>query len=281
MDTILGRVNLVQIREDYLRGIQRLKDALYACYAGLNGLTPEEYESHHHFVEIDPLTPAKLTHGSVVPVAKAWLTNKFVLELIDGTNSFLERCYTACLLIGYHGRHFDKAEAQVVDGLTQKFHRDGLPRKLAILNDKFSVSSSWNGHIISLNDARACLVHRLGRVSEADTNGKGALVVRLWTSRIVAVHPDGREEIISGPRRVVAEWKTQLRSETIEKAFPLGGTIEFDLDDIFGCVLTWFVWSDSLVQSIGEHAKSKGAEINVLPQQQLKFGVELEGPEGT
>lgn len=272
-------VNLVQMREAHLANLQRLKDVLFACHAGLAGLNGEDYANHHHIFEIDPLTSAKLNSEQASSCARSWLTKTFVQDVIDLTNSFVERCYESCLWLDAHGKPRQETLEQSIAAAVKRFHREGLPNKLEILKARFQITTEFSDYLISLNDARACFVHRLGKVTQTDVNNGDVLRVQLWAARIIAVDGSGNEEVVTPPYYVRHDVKTFMRNESVDKVFQVGEMIEFDLSDVYACVFTWFVFSEAMIVSIGQFGISRGIQPIVRRRPDLQIGFELEAPE--
>jgi len=112
-------------------------------------------------------------------------------------------------------------------GEAQKFHRLGLPDKLNHLNEEHGIEldNALSRHMLSINAARNCLVHRDGVVGERDSVD-GRLVVSWRRVKWVITDEDGERDLVSG---VVYEKESSLGMKFLDekRSFKLGDRITF------------------------------------------------------
>ena len=136
----------------------------------------------------------------------------------------------------------------------KKFHREGLPKKIRILRQKYSVSSPLEEHVISLNTVRNCLAHRGGMVRADDLNTEKQLVAKFRELQFIVMSPDKTETVpINGPVVVEGGHSVGIRTNEFEKHFELGEKIDFSPKEHLRTVFTFYVLAVDLYKAISEN----------------------------
>jgi hypothetical protein len=165
--------------------------------------------------------------------------------------AFLEECRTIAALYRLHGNctGADWNKATIED--KKKFHELGLPAKIERLRKEFGVASKFEDHVLSLNRARNCLVHRLGIVSPKDVSAKGVLVVTWHALNLVAIDTATKRETVLGePTRLESESTIAARFGPYRREFQVGNRISFTRDEHKHTMLTFYMFALKIVQAL-------------------------------
>ncbi len=256
------RINTGALQGQYLIQLQRLLDVLTLTFAGTETVTVEAYLNHKRFQNFYPADKHRFDFSNAKVETENWLIRSFLKDAIELTNTFLEECRAICALYRLHalapatGEDFNR----IFDEERKRFNRLGLPDKLKELSGEFEVSSPLESHILSINRARNCLVHRLGIVTDRDIDDTGELVITWRTTQFSATNPDGSQRIIlDKPGMLVQEgWTIKVSILDQKKSFKLGDTIKLTYDELYNSVMTFFVFATSIVKSIEEYSAKLG-----------------------
>ena len=183
-------------------------------------------------VEFSPsayMTDTQLSRLTRIPVAVAeaqrWYLCTAFRDAIELLNVFLDQGRLLCALFPSAAQGKIKADDynRIVGKEARQFHRLGLPDKLKKLRQDFGVASELEGHVLSINTVRNCLVHRLGIVADQDVDANGELVLLWRTSDLVAQNPDGTQElsIMDAPGTLIVPGWTVIHRVIDKKAMPL------------------------------------------------------------
>ena len=192
-----------------------------------------------------------------------------VRDAVELTNDFLQDCWKACSIMSLSVK---KARGKDLNELfgpkTKKFHSMGLPNKIKKLREDFGVFSELDSHVLGINTARACLVHRSGFVNTRDADTNGQLVIRWRTIRLSAQSPDEKSEVLLDRKDILikAGWKVSGITVDEEKAFKLGDRIELSYKEMSNVLFTLMIFADTLVDSVRTYAKRNGINIPELDQ---------------
>jgi hypothetical protein len=111
----------------------------------------------------------------------------------------------------------------------EAFHRIGLGRKLETLAKDFGLAPAEDltGDLLSLNMARNCLVHRLGRVAKVDCNDADTLRVSWLGMEMRVAGADTSQKIESLPAVMEAGAALQVVAVRKVRTFAIGEQLEF------------------------------------------------------
>lgn len=155
-----------------------------------------------------------------------WIVSCGLRELIETFNVFLDGIFYASLIVAISKG--DISNERAVE-FYQKFTYVGTGKKFEVLEDRFNVRYKYSDYVCTVNMARNCLTHRLGRVAPKDCNDNDKLLIK-WLGFEIYFESKSGETIkpelpIRKPFRV--EGGVSLMSKFAEKslAFNVGSTI--------------------------------------------------------
>jgi len=160
-----------------------------------------------------------------------WIIANGLREVVENFAVFLDAIFRVCQMIAVRKQNFEPSVAEKLDN---EFRYSGLARKLASLADRFNVAVRYPHYIISINQARNCLTHRLGRVGTEDCNGGQALEVKWLGMNIEVEFESGKVVPLNDIRGVVLPEPGTVRLRFVErqKVVPLGSVLKFEMYDL-------------------------------------------------
>jgi hypothetical protein len=163
------------------------------------------------------------------------------------------------------GRHSGADWNRTLINDKKKFHRMEFPDKIDHLREHFGVASKFEHHVLSLNRARKCLVHRLGIVSAEDVvDATGRLVVTWHSLKFVIVDTaTNHETILDAPMQVETESTFQAKIGPRRREFAIGERIKLDRDEHAHTVFTFYVFALEIMRAVEKLQPSE----NVSPKQ--------------
>jgi hypothetical protein len=260
-------VNLLAMQGQFNAAIQRLLDAYAAAAAALPLVDDATYSSFApSFVSISPAQNMRLTRDGAVAEAEQWQLRAVIRDAIELTNLFLDQCrlVSALFEVIHDGKLRGEDYNRIVNNESKQFHRRGFPDKLKRMREAFGISVELEPHVISINKARNCLVHRMGIVCEQDVDSNNELVVLWRTFEIQAESPDGSEDfVIDSPGMVLQEgWKVSSRITDKRKIFKLGERFQFSYREITDTIFSLIVFSSMMVQAVEQYGRSVGIAMS-------------------
>jgi hypothetical protein len=184
---------------------------------------------------------------------RTWAISNGFRDAVEGASSFIEsahRILAIWKLAGSDGRAVQRADFQREwDGTA--FHRLGLPDKLARLKNVYAVAMNVDleRHLLSINNARNCLVHRRGIVGRRDLNFEGQMVVE-WRKLCLILRNDGGERELVFDQRIEQASELCLRFKDDQKRFSLGERIEFTTQEFADVTWGIFAFGSNLVDLV-------------------------------
>jgi len=234
-------LNFESSRGHFLQAIQHHLDVFNVLHAGVKKVSASESEPSG-FNNFSPAHNAKLSHDEAKAQAMSWLNTCFLRDSIEATDQFIGRCLSFCFAISVAKK--GKATAAELDEMVrlapQRHHKLHFPAKLKVLDELYAVKPQFSEHVLSLNKVRTCLVHRLGRVTNLDTNQNDVLVAKWVSSKMVL------RGLQTGTELVLTEPGQGLQEESIlemhvvehEKTFEIGTSIVLEPYDIYSTIFT-------------------------------------------
>jgi hypothetical protein len=156
----------------------------------------------------------------------------------------------------------------VVDG-ARDFHRFGLPIKLRHFIDKHGVALASNmvAHVISINTARNCLVHRAGIVTNEDVTTGGVLKVT-WRAADFFIETESGDKPLVVNQVVEEGGMLSIRFFDTEKIFQFGERIRFTAAEFSEMCWTSILFAIHVGEKMTELGIARGALQNPeLPAQ--------------
>lgn len=199
-----------------------------------------------------------------------WILGFGLREIVEATEEFLEEARVVCAALSFGSSPVAKDifEAGVSregkDGRT--FRQANFPDKMALLRRRFGVTSPVEADMLSVNRARACLVHRRGIVTPVDCNEGNALTVR-WRRLEFLLRDSKGERPIREPMTTPAEEAAEvlMRVAAAEHTFQVGAVVTFTLQDFSDLCHATGTFAYEILGSVGDY----GARMGVKRQEAI------------
>lgn len=256
-------IDLSALQGVSLRRLQRLMDILRFIRAAASSLEADDGNLPLEFYSLNPAVNAALSPNEARSESESWATLHCLRDAIDVAGQFLEESRRCCALYRLSTIAAPRlSDIGELDREGRKFHSLGLPKKIEHVQARYGVASEYSGHVVSLNAARNCLVHRLGVVSEADVDEDGTLSV-LWADiRVEAASPDSRSVVVvEEPREFDAGWSLQLVIEPTTRIYRIGDHIHFTYRELLGALFSHQLFINTLTLSVQQYAESLGFQF--------------------
>jgi len=145
----------------------------------------ETYNSSIHAVTFGFQYAQNKSFTEKVEKAQWYTSKKFLEESIGLLHHYMERLYSTIYAIKNRISHQDEQHfISVLEQAKIKFGKKDFPTKIKEFKIHHSNTIDFEDHVTSLNKARNCFVHRLGVVSNLDTNNNNNLTVKWRAFRI-------------------------------------------------------------------------------------------------
>ena len=244
-------VNLPALLGQLQVALQRLSDLVAVGLAGAAKVEENDYREPTSFASLEIASDHRMTLDMARDEFQTWCLKNSFTEAIDLVGVFLEECRTIAAVYrlpgSCSGGEFNKAFVHD----KKKFHEQGFPAKIEHLRKQFGVLSKFEEHVLSLNRARNCLVHRLGTVSAKDADASGRLTVTWHSLNLIVVdNTTQRETVLSAPTAIESESTLTARIGPHRRQFAIGDKIQFNQDEHKHTVLTFYVFALEIVQSL-------------------------------
>jgi hypothetical protein len=254
-------LNFTALQANFRRALQHQLDIIKVLQIGCDNVTAEQVANEPAFGSFVPANGAQLEHEAARIAAHDWLLRGFVRDAIEATCLFLDECLHVCQLIVFAAKgKVNKTELDQLlrDGQTVN-HGLPFPKKLSTMADDFGVSTQFDPHLLSLNRARNCLVHRLGRVGRRDADDDGLMRVQLHRVEFLVIGSETGTVLILEPGLTVPE-PSSLAVRFIDhtRTFAVGDLIRFDSRELYDTTITLFRYGEELARSIEEFARASG-----------------------
>jgi hypothetical protein len=162
-----------------------------------------------------------------------WVIANGLREVIERYAAFLDSIHYACLVMACNKQKLESANAQRFD---RSFRFKGIEDKLCELERRFGIKPKHPDYIVSINQARNCLTHRLGQVGPEDCQDGKALKVKwigmdhqiqLESGKIISLNKKGSESIV-----LPEPGTLQLKFVERLKSFQLGTFMRFEMAEL-------------------------------------------------
>jgi hypothetical protein len=125
------------------------------------------------------------------------------------------------------------------------------------------VVTRFNSHVLSLNRARTCVVHRLATVSPLDIDDSGALKIEFQRVQFVARGQDsGTRVVLDRPGLVIPEQSMlELHFVDVALVFALGERVDLQAQGLYDIIITLWRFGVAAVQAVEGYGRSLGIEF--------------------
>ena len=231
-------IDFDKVAEVGLKGVRR---AAVFMGLGLNAAHDPAFKSYQlssiqnvqtkMHMELIPSNVNDDTLGHFKTEFGAWIIANGLREVTERYAVFLDGIHQVCQFIACSKQRLEPTAAEKRDST---FRRKGIEYKLQKLDLRFGVKPRYPDFVVSINKARNCLTHRLGKVGFEDCNQGQALEVK-WTGM------DFQIELESGKILSANEFfgvvlpepgTAQLKFIERCKSFPIGTLIRFEMHDL-------------------------------------------------
>jgi hypothetical protein len=268
-DSMRIHIDLEALQGGFFRRLPHQLDVIKILQIGCEQVTEGQVSERAEFGSFIPANGAQLSHEVARSEAKDWLLNGFLRDAIEGGGLFLDECLQICDAIMVAAKGTAKAADihRVLHVLPKANHKLHFPQKLEKLERMFGVVTRFNAHVLSLNKARTCVVHRLGTVSPLDVDGTGVLRIRFHCARFIARGVDtGQELLLDRPGLVTAEDSVvEVHFVDSERRFREGERVRLQAGELYDTIITLWRFGAELVQAIEAYAKQMGIEFPAVP----------------
>lgn len=267
--TLQVSLNFAALWSNYFVKLQHLLDGVSVLEAGASVVTEDEVSENRSFISFSPASKSRLPFPQAKEIANDWLLRAFLRDSIEITGLFLDECLSVCALIRLaakgkvHGSEVNHALAD----LPRRHHKLHFPEKLSLLERDFGVRSPVTSHVLSLNRARTCVVHRLGVVSPLDLTEENELVVTWRTTQLVAREIESGKELVLNRSGLLIENDSMVNVKFIEleKRFALGEQIRLTPFEVYSCIVTLWAFGTSTAEAIERLAHSLKLDHSSTP----------------
>lgn len=245
------KVNLPAVLRQMQVQLQRLSDLVTIGLAGALKVAKTDYDVAPEFMSLQIASNERMPFEAARDDFQAWCLKNSFKEAIDLVSAFLEECRTVATLFRLAGRCSGADWNRGLVTEKQKFHDFGFPRKIEHLRKQFGVASKLEAHVLSLNRARNCLVHRLGVVSEKDVDASGKLVMTWHSLSLIIVDNATKvETAVTQPTLIESESTLQARIGPHQREFAVGERIQLSHHEHSSTILTYYVFALEIVQAL-------------------------------
>jgi hypothetical protein len=194
-----------------------------------------------------------------------WILSNGFRDVIESVSGVLEEAHQVLSVwqlrsmeqsgTRIYGSHWNT----IVNAGGKKFHRLGLPEKLTHFNSEHNLllDQIILDHVLSINKARNCLVHRDGIVAQLDLNSSRELQVT-WRKLYYFVQDSDGERPLQIGARLEEGAKIGIRTIDTSKSFLTGDRIVFLVEEFAEICWSLFVFGEELISKLNTLGVQKG-----------------------
>jgi hypothetical protein len=264
-DPLHIHLDLSALQAVFFRRLQRQLDVTKVLQVGCEQVTAEQIARHEEFGRFIPANGAQLEHQDAKVEAQDWLLRGFLRDAIEGAGLFLDECLQVCEIMPLVAKGTAQAGElhRLFHVLPSANHRLHFPQKLEKLGQQFGIVTRFNGHVLSLNKARTCVVHRLGLVSSRDVDEAGILKIRFQHARFVARGQETGQELLIDRAGIVTTEDSMLELQFVdsERCFLEGEQVRLQAHELYDTIITLWRFGATLAQAIEAYGKGLGIEF--------------------
>ena len=238
------QVNLKEIAQQFMTGLQRHFDMLAFNLAARESAEEEAYNKHAGATRIMPAAPAHQNFEQMQAYARDLLVRQVVGDAMNLAVTVLNNAHFFLALVkATQAEPQVSAEAQkAAQELQQSFIPAPLDEKFNRLEKDFGIMCELEDTIVSLGFALQSLMQQNGVVQPAQVDGNGELVLELKAVKLMNRDSDSEQP------------KGKLVDQ--QKVFKEGDTIHLEDVDLQLILVTLASFADSLFKSVSLYAKS-------------------------
>jgi hypothetical protein len=162
-----------------------------------------------------------------------WVIANGLREVIERYAAFLDSVHHACLVMACNKQKLKPADPEKLD---RSFRFKGIEDKLCELERRFGIKPKHPDYIVSINQARNCLTHRLGQVGLEDCKGGKALEIK-WVGMDLQIQLESGKIISLNKKEsehIVLREPGSLQMKFVErlKSFPFRSFVTFQMPEL-------------------------------------------------
>ena len=140
-----------------------------------------------------------------------------------------------------------------------KFNKLGFPDKLGHLKEAHSIifDEILGSHVLSINKARNCFVHRGGIVTPKDLTSENSLSITYRRLAMSVQNKDGISDLRIG-QILEKDSVVVVKNQDEEMKFNLGNRIELNTVEFSGIIWCLFLFGKGLVQKMENYGAQNG-----------------------
>jgi hypothetical protein len=278
LDSWQSRFDFGAVGGAFFPRLHRLHLVVQFLDTGASIVSPEQLEQSVPFISLGITAEPQPRHEVLRSGVREWLVRSFLRDAIEITGLFLDECLQACAIIDLLKRvSVDGAEVNTIfNDLPARFHRFPFPKKITRLREQFGIQPNWSDHVLSLNRARACLVHRLGTVSEHDIDDKNELVIVFRALRAtVREIESGKEQVVDRSGfKVEAESEVKVDFYDHVRRFSLGEQMQLTPLELHSTIVTLTHFGMSCLDQMRDRMRGITGDDRTV----IDFGFSLHEP---
>lgn len=229
-----------KLLEVALKGVRR---ASIFMGLGVNAALDEQFKSfqlsHISNIQLVPSNVPDETFRHFKEEFRIWIEAAGLRELSETFATYLDALHRACLVVQTVQA---KAPIAEIEEKQTTFAAEGLPNKLNILRQRFSVEPKHSRYIVSIARARNCLAHRRGIVGVEDLREDKELQV-MWLGMDLFVEtPTGEKHYLNETPKegILLPDGGTVTMQFVERkrAFSLGAKLTLSTRDL--AEICWF-----------------------------------------
>lgn len=244
------QINLAEVVNRYLEGLQRVHDVINYVLAGERLLNEQEYENFSRNSRVMPSQSTRLDFDRAKDETNNWLLKQTLNETLGLVTLFLDDCRTICSICQWKTKE-NRNEADLQKILNEEraaFLRLNLVSKIEELKSRFEVESTTAEHVISLYKARTSLSNPNGLVADKDLDS-GKLTIKLRNVNLVSKPAEGQNSGV---------FVTSEVGDTV-RTFSEGEKIKLGKSEHLAVILTSAFFVTTLAQAVRNYAQKLGA----------------------
>jgi hypothetical protein len=195
------------------------------------------------------------SHAEALEKHQTWAIANGLRDAIEGVSSFIESAHRVLSVWDLASKN----DGRVTYGEYQKamegtaFHRLGFPDKLTHLKSEhgIAIDETLERQVLSVNNARNCLVHRRGIVSQRDLNTVDSMLVEWRKLHVFLRNEDGEHELVIG-KMIEKESTLCIQVRDGQRAFALGERVSFTIQEFADVTWGLYAFGTEIVKLVGE-----------------------------
>lgn len=261
--TIRLRLNLGALLGNIRVSLQRIIDLVAYGLSSAEHELPPTLGIPGAFISYGTAGDQHLAPDDLRDQFRTWLVGCGLRDAVEEISGFLEEIRRACAAVDLAQQPNLSSTRwnQLFVEQGKKFHRLGLPDKLDNLRqyDPILVPEIVSS-VIQINQARNCLVHRNGIVSQRDLNQADVLEVT-WKRLELVVGTETEERIVQEGHIVDEGEELFLRSATGSRLFAPGQRVSFSAQEFGEICYTLSLAAQEMQMGLEAFLRKKGIPI--------------------